>query len=401
MKLSYNNRDDLLKRLPNLKLSYENIHKKVSSELYFLIPKGNKHLVWFTYFEDKRVCIFIELALGTQKSIKDMYIVPQLFDKKMVLGTIFYGTLFTVNENKFFSVESIHYYRGKNVENNDEQFKLGLLRNIFDNELKQSIITNRGIGIGLPIIERSFDNAISCAKQLPYEIYSIQNRDFHSKTSLYNSTLYKTALLNESLPISNDSVPISNDSVPISNDSVPKNENRNYGNSNYGNSNYGNSNYGNSNYGNKIFSVKPDVQNDVYHLYVKNENNTENNNSLELFDIAAIPDYKTSVMMNRLFRNIKENENLDALEESDDESEFENMNDDKFVNLDKCVKMECMYNKKFDKYIPLKVVIQGNIVSKQQVNIKKSLHGVNSTNTYPSSKSSQFDKTKQYTRSKY
>ena len=33
--------------------------------------------------------------------------------------------------------------------------------------------------------------------------------------------------------------------------------------------------------------------------------------------------------------------NLDALEESDDEDEFENINDDKYVDLDKCVKMEC------------------------------------------------------------
>jgi len=24
------------------------------------LPKGKKHLVWFTYFEDKKVCIFID-----------------------------------------------------------------------------------------------------------------------------------------------------------------------------------------------------------------------------------------------------------------------------------------------------------------------------------------------------
>ena len=35
--------------------------------------------------------------------------------------------------------------------------------------------------------------------------------------------------------------------------------------------------------------------------------------------------------MNSLFRTIKENENLDSLEESDDEEEFENSNVDKFV----------------------------------------------------------------------
>lgn len=54
--------------------------------------------------------------------------------------------------------------------------------------------------------------------------------------------------------------------------------------------------------------------------------------------IAAIPDYKTSVFMNALFRNIKENRSLDALEESDDEDEFENTNIDKFVDLTKKLK---------------------------------------------------------------
>ena len=37
--------------------------------------------------------------------------------------------------------------------------------------------------------------------------------------------------------------------------------------------------------------------------------------------------------MNSLFRIIKENKYLDALEESDDEDEFENINEDKYVFL--------------------------------------------------------------------
>ena len=40
-------------------------------------------------------------------------------------------------------------------------------------------------------------------------------------------------------------------------------------------------------------------------------------------------------MMNSLFRTIKENDNLDLLEESDDDEEFENIQIDKFVNLEK------------------------------------------------------------------
>ena len=60
--------------------------------------------------------------------------------------------------------------------------------------------------------------------------------------------------------------------------------------------------------------------------------------------------------MNKLFRNIKENDNLDKLEESDDEDEFENPNIDKFVNLERSFKMKCHYNKRFKKWTPLEVV---------------------------------------------
>jgi hypothetical protein len=59
--------------------------------------------------------------------------------------------------------------------------------------------------------------------------------------------------------------------------------------------------------------------------------------------------------MNNLFRNIKENNDLDALEESDDEEEFENSNVDKFVYLNKEYKMVCNYNKKFKKWVPIKI----------------------------------------------
>jgi len=95
-----------------------------------------------------------------------------------------------------------------------------------------------------------------------------------------------------------------------------------------------------------IFLVKPDIQNDIYYLRLSNEKEER---------MASIPDYKTSVMMNRLFRNIKENQNLDALEESDEEEEFENNNVDKYVYLERVYRMVCRYNRRFGKWTPLRV----------------------------------------------
>ena len=95
-----------------------------------------------------------------------------------------------------------------------------------------------------------------------------------------------------------------------------------------------------------VFTVSPDIQNDIYHLH-------DNNN--EYIGVAYIPDYTTSVMMNKLFRKIKENDNLDALEESDDEDEFESEDVDKFVHLDTKHSMSCTYNRRFKMWVPIKL----------------------------------------------
>jgi regulatory protein YycI of two-component signal transduction system YycFG len=84
--------------------------------------------------------------------------------------------------------------------------------------------------------------------------------------------------------------------------------------------------------------------------------------------VALVPDYKTSVMLNNLFRNIKENKNLDALEESDDEEEFENDNINKFVYLEKEYNMVCQYNQKHRKWAPLRLARKGDrVVTKKDL----------------------------------
>ena len=94
----------------------------------------------------------------------------------------------------------------------------------------------------------------------------------------------------------------------------------------------------------------PSVQNDVYLLNCFHDRNLKH-----FYEFAFIPDYNTSVMMNKLFRIIKENDNLDLLEESDDEDEFQNVDLDKFVHLDKCIPMVCSFNYRFKKWVPIKV----------------------------------------------
>jgi hypothetical protein len=65
--------------------------------------------------------------------------------------------------------------------------------------------------------------------------------------------------------------------------------------------------------------------------------------------------------MNGLFRNIRENKNLDYIEESDDEEDFQNNAYDKYVDLHKGLAMECVFDFKWKKWTP-KRVIHENIV---------------------------------------
>jgi hypothetical protein len=96
-----------------------------------------------------------------------------------------------------------------------------------------------------------------------------------------------------------------------------------------------------------IMKIKPDIELDIYHVY-----SLEN----EYCSIASIPDYKTSVMMNKIFRKIKANDYLDAIEESDDEEEFEDIREDKYVFLDRIHTFRCEYNYKFKKWTPIQMI---------------------------------------------
>ena len=80
--------------------------------------------------------------------------------------------------------------------------------------------------------------------------------------------------------------------------------------------------------------------------------------------------------MNGLFRKIKENTNLDYIEESEDEEEFQDTSEDKFVDIQKVLLMECVFNIKFKKWVPIRVVNENTRV----VNITSLCHDI-SNNT--------------------
>ena len=307
MILSREDKKQLLNRFPSLELSYENVlHKKVSADLYMLIPKGQKSFAWFTYWKENNYCFI--LLLNDKNNICDIIPYSFSFESKLSLGTVIYGTLFSNNNLTHFSCEDIFYYKGHDVSSSKFIDKLVILKEMFDNYITQEAFRADSLVLGLPIIKTNYDKAIACINGLSYKIHGVQMY----KTQMHGTQMHGTHMHGVQ---DNNILGIYKINTPI----LPE----------------------------VIFNVKPLLGADIYELYSQD--------TTKPYGIACVPTYKSSVMLNSIFRHIKENNNLDLLEESDDE-DYENTNISKFVDLDKTYKMRCVYIKKFRKWEPIEVV---------------------------------------------
>ena len=314
--------NDIIKTFPKIELSYETYHNKVLQEkdgdVFLAIPQGKKYFAWLkSLFE----CILLEIVENKKICDITIYSVEYAHSKHVNtpkgggysagygtgtgtgIGTIFYGTLFSFENDKrqCFCIEDVYYYMNKNVCNYPFLNKLDLFHDFFNSGINQNNSDNVDILFGLPIITTNITEIYTIVKSLPYKIKNIQY--YNQNGRKYNAYITNTYI----------------------NTTLPKKE--------------------------IVFRVRPDSTNDIYHLY-----NVDKISKKEVFyDIAYIPSYTTSVMMNNIFRKIKENGNLDLLEESDDEEEFENEDPHKFVNLDKFCNMNCIYNSRFKKWTPVSI----------------------------------------------
>ena len=163
-------------------------------------------------------------------------------------------------------------------------------KQIYINKVFQTVRNDSNLMIfGFPVYNNSYKELISNIKNIYYPIYSIQFRD-NSVNNPYLTNLYEKV----------------------------KDEK------------------------NAIFCIKPDSTVDIYKLYCKNN---------EFYGLAHIPNIKVSIYMNKLFRKIKENINIDFVEESDTEEEFETNNTNYIVNNQ--MNIECVYSDKFRAWIPI------------------------------------------------
>lgn len=305
---------EILRGFPNIKLSYENIvHKKVyDADFMITIPEGNKCFAWFSTYKNQDVCFILEIE--SDRGISSIKIVNACFNEELCYGTgtILYGTMFFNNNKKIFNIQDLFYYKGKPVENMKDKFEI--YEHLFVRDIKQILYNRNFVLFGLPLISKNFSDLLQKIELLPYPVQHIQYR-YLNKSEIYNVKYVKP----------NSQYVYREDSGRNQKDFRQREV---------------------------VFKVKAELQNDIYNLYASSKATA---NSDYFYDLAYIPDYKSSVMMNKMFRKIKENENLDALEESDSEEEFENERADKYVFLEKSYFMVCAFNNKYKKWVPLRL----------------------------------------------
>jgi hypothetical protein len=321
------------------KTNHINISNLVTSANYYILkPKGRVSYLWFTYYKKDLLCLLLFI---NNKNLEDEsnefykfninYDNTLCYNNVLLVGTYFYKYNFkNLHSNKNGKCNNMHHYFildnivNYNVFNNvlttyssnNFTFKLNICKNVLQYIVNTSLSVysvNNYFNVYLGIILDNYDEIFKIIYKLDYEIYCI---------SCYNSNKYLGNFI-------------------ITNNLLNSNE-KNYG---------------------YNFKVTACINQDIYNLFIL-ENNKET-----FYDYALIDTYKTSIFMNSLFRKIKENKNLDLLEESDSEEEFENTSLEKYVDLNKSYIIECVYNKKFKKWTPKNLAKNTFIVDKNKLNL--------------------------------
>lgn len=288
--------------IKNLNIYSNNINNNILFDdkiLYYIVkPQGKKAFLWFTYIEKKTIVILIFVNNNNLYDAKtEFYEYDLLFDNTLSYNNVLlYGYYINYNEKNYFIIENVYNYNIYNdyIQQYDYNNNFDIKIKLYKNILP--LITNvSNYFIKIPLIYNNSSDIFKNINKINYKLYAIAGYSKNKFVGNYilNKEYKKNILI--------------------------------------------------------TFKIVPCIPQDLYNLIILT------NKGEEIYDLALIDSYDTSIFMNKIFRKIKENNNLDLLEESDSEEEFENINKDKYVNLNKNKLIECEYNIKFKKWIPKKI----------------------------------------------
>lgn len=344
----------------SMKISYEiNTYKKVSADVFYIIPRGKKCIVWLTMYKGSPEVLFFDLDPRDHTKIKFISI-RALHPSQMFhisdfegRGTVLYGTLFVSSQQQVFAVENIHVYENVSVDNLTVLEKDGLLYKVFSkvaNATDQKVANaadqkqkasapfrhpatpETQVLFGVAVKYGTYAEALKASNTpsiIPYSVYAIQGR-FRNQTD--NKYYQNCQSQNQTQSQSQNQNQVQAKGQVPSKQPLAQSQTQNY-----------------TQPSTKIFMVQPEARVDMYTLRCPVTNEVES-------EPAHVGDYKTSALLNSIFRNVKENASLDTAEESDDEDAFQNLQELQMTGYITCSReraMVCSYNYKFKRWVPL------------------------------------------------
>uniref|UniRef100_A0A6C0H2I5 Uncharacterized protein n=1 Tax=viral metagenome TaxID=1070528 RepID=A0A6C0H2I5_9ZZZZ len=356
MELTPNQLSHVISRMPEFELSYETIsHSKVSLDYQIVVavPLGKKYYAWFSFHQNKDVCYLFELN-REKRIIKGKCItMPTETKPTLALGTLLYGSIPDGQPDAPFIIEDIFFFQGISLKKEKFGNRMEFLLQFM--EANPQISPKFVLPVMWNIAHPLTEDAPVLPHDIGYQVHHLQYRTTDVIKPFLNVQLGGGGGLfkkknNPSKPTqcADKQSPLflieSQAQLPLYKPDFNKPQYKMKA----------------------VFQVRADIQFDIYHLFAFGKNKEP-----VYYNVAYIQNYKTSVFMNGLFRKIRENKNLDFIEESDDEDDFQNTNIDKYVNLQKKLYMECVFHAKFKKWIPIKIVDKNERV----VHISKLVRG--------------------------
>jgi hypothetical protein len=300
-------------QIPPFEFSYETVsHKNVpeSYNLALAIPSGKKCCVWFSF--DHMGDHMYLLDLNKDKKIVKTTPIESSFDVALAYGTLLYGAM--IPETNAFIIEDVFIYKGSPMKTLAVCQRLYYIHDFLENHMPKSEV----ITFSMPAFWFGTDPEL----EIPYAVHHIQYRSLTAIVPYLNVPVNKKPVIDKNVtPTFVQQSTVRPDFNKVQYKSAT------------------------------VFQVTADTRYDIYNLFAHGD---------VFYNVAHVPGYKTSVMMNHIFRKIRENENLDFIEESDDETDFENTDCDRYVDLNKKVLMECVFSNKFKRWIPVRFASPGS-----------------------------------------
>ena len=335
MELTQNQFYNIIERIPSFEASYETSSYSGFTKDYdvvMAIPLAKKNFVWFTFFKEYDVTYLIDL--NKEKKMTKATRINKVKNNPLSLGTLLYGSYIVDDDTdvQYFVIEDVYLYKGIQLNNIHFIDKLLYIKEIIDITKKLEFDVVFTLPVMWKFLYSSVDDIYSVIPEniynkIAYPVHHIQYRTLENIKPHINITLNKKFNFTDNIDTSKNSMKKILSARYDMDFSKPQYK------------------Y------NTVFQMNADIQFDIYHLYAFGKNN-----SSVYYNISYIPDYKTSVYFNSIFRNIRENDNLDLIEESDDEDDFQDVSLDKYVDTNKIVNVECYFHFKFKKWVPIKVV---------------------------------------------